>query len=228
MLNTLMRDVTWRDELVTAPSPEDIQSLLDPSELMEQHLRVVNDNADLDYVERLCRVVYAHAERYTHRAILPQTRRCVLGAYPVGPILLTYPPVLSVDSLEYFDGTDWQTWDAANYGVSLPQGPTAPPGRVVPVSGVPWPVVSSAGAAWPTGSAWMLSDFGLDAVRVTYTAGYQTADSPAELDVPEDLRHGMLLLLEELYRVRGVSVQGMNNSAAVFGAQALFDRYRVG
>lgn len=101
--------------------------------------------------------------------------------FPLGEILLDKPPIGSVSSVQYVDenGTT-QTWAASKYTVSKGHVKT----RIVPAWSETWPTTRLV----------------VDAVTVTFTAGYGTATA-----VPEILKHGMRLLVGHWFDNRGDS-----------------------
>lgn len=127
------------------------------------------------------------AEDYTGRAFLTQTWDLVADDFAAivrdGVITLPMPPLLSVTSVSYLDASGvLQTWAASQYTVEAPTGPTAPAGRIVPVSGVTWPTTYDQAKA----------------VTVRFVCGYgATAAS-----VPAPLRYGVLFAVGDLYAVR--------------------------
>jgi uncharacterized phiE125 gp8 family phage protein len=91
-------------------------------------------------------------------------------------------PLDSVTSIKYYDSNgDQQTMAAADYRVSL--GTPHTPGRIVPAYG---------STGWP--SAYDI----LDAVELTYKAGFGTAST----DVPELIRRAILLQVAKWFENR--------------------------
>jgi len=56
----------------------------------------------------------------------------------------------------------------------------------------------------------------VDSVVITYVAGYGAASA-----VPVGIKHGVLMLVEDLYRQRGSQIVGTISSAAALAATAL-------
>jgi hypothetical protein len=51
--------------------------------------------------------------------------------------------------------------------------------------------------------------------------------SPAEPSIPEDILHGQLLVIGEMYKLRSLSVHAFNQAPAVLQARNLWNAYRV-
>jgi uncharacterized phiE125 gp8 family phage protein len=154
---SLMRDVTWHLEVIEKPDPLDV---LEVEFVRDLHLRSAAGDAEDDYIEQAIRTAYRMAERTTRRALAPQTLALVIDErFPCGDILLPRPPLLSVSSIAYIDGDGAEqelTGSPAEFQVSTPSGPQAGYGRLRPLYGQPWPTTRCV----------------LDAVTVTYRAGY--------------------------------------------------------
>lgn len=180
----------------------------------DQHLRVTNDGHEDGYIESLITTSLVMAQRHTQRRILPETWRLELSAFPASHIELPYPPLLEVDSIVYIDGAgDEITIDADEYIVQAPYGPEAQRGTIRLVDG----------GAWPTPAT---RD---DAVRVTFRCGYvDTSVSPEVIDVPEEITHGRLLAITDLYEHRSSQNVGAGVSVShnIHTARQLWDGYR--
>lgn len=162
-----------------------------------------------------------YAEMYTGRSFVTQAWRLVLDSFP-GPslvgvpygvpyslpghaILLERSPLQAVTGITYLamDGT-WQTMQGTDYTVdasgALP--------RITPVFGKIWPIP--------------LPQIG--AVRVDYTAGY----GPAAADVPEGLRHWIMLRAATLYENREeVAIMNRGKVEPLPFVDGLLDPYRL-
>jgi uncharacterized phiE125 gp8 family phage protein len=200
-----------QDHLVTAPTEEPIPA----EDVLSDHLRTPNASSlELSYVIRLVRAARLMGERYTQRAFAEQTRERWLERFPPGNIWLPYPPLLEVLSVSYTDtgGTVQALTEGTDYLVTAPSGPMAGPGAVVLMPDTSWPSTRTQP----------------DAVKVQYSCGYLAVDgSPADLEIPADLVHGMLLVIGEFYKQRSESVQGISSSRAFRTAVDLWDGYRV-
>lgn len=192
---------------------------LDPLTLervRDDHLHVTN-TVENDYIASLMKVSDRQAERVTRRAHLTQRWMLVADRFPCAyqPLVLPKPPTQEVEEIRYVDadGVE-QVWGGSPlpYDVSAPSGPEATCAEVRPVYNTQWPVTR----------------FGiLEAVFVTFRAGYPEVGSPAVCDVPEDITHGRLILIAELYKQRSESIDSRYSSPAFIRARDLWLNYRV-
>jgi uncharacterized phiE125 gp8 family phage protein len=210
-------------DLVAGPTAEPID--LASTKL---HLRVTNSAEDA-YISRLITACRDHGEYYTRRSWMPQTLALVMDRFPwagarghlgglglgVGStalIRVERPPVTAITSITYYDEAgDQQTLDPSTYQVDLPRGPRAQYARIRPVGDTVWPDTERRR---------------LDAVTVTYQAGYALAGSPPASTVPAELIQGMFLMIGELYKTRTESVNDYM-TPALRPAQNLWASYRV-
>lgn len=199
-------------ELVTAHDWDD-----DPLSLAfvrDDHLRVTNGTAEDDYIESLMRTSYREAEATTWRALLPQTWKLSLSKFPCLYIQLPMPPCIEVESITYtdVDGVE-QAWDGSPlpYDVVIPSGPKAKKAEIWPAYGEEWPTTRVQPRA----------------VEITFRAGYVTVGSPETPDIPEDITHGRLLMIGELYKQRSDSVHAFNQNPAIIRSRDLWLRYRA-
>lgn len=201
--------VCWFLEQLTTPDitadPLTLESVRD------DHLRSPNGNEEDDYITRLMVTSLRMAERVTNRSLLPTSRRQVMDRFPY-EIVLQHPPLIDVDNIVYVDLNGVEQTIAggspAAFWMSAPLGPRAPKGRLRPLYGTCWPSTR----CQP------------DAVRVTYSAGYPLIDDVA--DIPEDITHGRLLVIAELYKQRSESVPVVL-SPALIRARNLWLQYRL-
>lgn len=167
------------------------------------------DTADDDaLLDAMIVAVRDDAERKLRRALVTQTWEYTVDRFPDGadPILLPRPPLSSVTSVQYWDTASTpveQTWAASNYSVDT----TRWPGRVQPVDGTFWPA----------------EDARLNAVTVTFVAGYGNP-----VDVPGMIRQTMLVVLNTLYEHRESMVVGtVAAKLADLDTDALYRPYRA-
>lgn len=182
--------------LVTAPTVP-VVTLAD----VKAHLRVDTTASD-DHIQLLIDAATARfdgRDGVIGRALRPQTWQVSAEAFPdvlgcISPYSsdvvyqpdgwrLPLPPHISVSSVTYIDGDNVeQTWDSSNYIVTNTDGPRG--AMVLPAYGVSWPSVI---AGRP------------DAARITFQAGYQTLESPADDPVPASLRAAVMLLVSAMF-----------------------------
>lgn len=179
----------------------------------DEHLKVASGTAEDGYVDRLLRTARRRGERKTGRAWMPQTIELRRDTFPCGraPLLLERPPLIEVLEIVYVatDGTE-TVLDPADYIVSG-SGRENRKARIAPAYNTIWPATRCE----------------IDAVTITYRAGYVTGGSPEEADVPDDLVHGMLMVVGELYKQRSLSVHTINQNEAVLAADALWQLHKV-
>lgn len=209
----------WDDGIEVHPrqiEPPDMA--LDPltvAFVRDDYLRAPNGTLEDAFIERAIRASYRAAERVTRRALIPQTWDQVMTGWPIwtGQIVLAKAPVLEVLAISYVDEAgDEQslTTSPADYAVTIPSGPLAGKATVQPVYGASWPAAR-------------------ELVTVRYRAGYPLLEdeSPAVADIPEDITHGRLLMIGEMYKQRSESVHSFNSNPAVIRARDLWIGYRV-
>jgi uncharacterized phiE125 gp8 family phage protein len=173
--------------IVTAPT-------IEPVSLAEAklHLRVDDDQTSEDAaILGLIRTARELVESHTGRCLMTSTWDYYLPQFPdCGYITIPNPPLQSVTSITYTDSDNTATvWASSNYLVST-RGAL---GRIVPAYSVTWPSFT----ARP-----------IDALVVRYVAGYGAGAG----DVPEAIRHAMLLLIGHLYEHReSVASQSAGN-----------------
>jgi len=159
--------------------------------------------ADDALITGLISAVRQMAEQKTGRALLGQTWKLTLDAFP-DAIELTRVPLLAVSSVKYLDRDGvQQTLSPASYTVDA----TNEPAWVVPAYNVSWPETRA----------------DINAVEVTWTAGYHATD-PTK--VPAAIRQWMQLQLAAAYVNREAFVQGQEVRGMPF-VDRLLDRFTV-
>lgn len=205
--------VSWRLDLETAPDPNDDPLTL--AYVRDDHLRTANgEGVEDDYIQRLMTTSLRMGERGTQRSLFPTGWVLVADRFPCWEFVLPRPPLLSVPQIVYVDPDGVEqtlTGSPAQFEVEAPRGPKAPRGRIWPLYGETWPTTRSQP----------------NAVRVHFTGGYPLVGSPAVADVPEDITHGRLLVISELYKQRSESVHAYKQTPALIRAQALWDGYKA-
>lgn len=171
-----------------------VAPVVEPITLTEakDHLRVdISDDDTL--INALIEAARARAETETHRQFITATFEKTLDFFP-NVIWLEKPKVQSVSSIQYIDtaGTT-QTLPAAEFRVDV----ASEPARIEPAFGFTWPITRPI----------------INAVTVTYVAGYGLAAA-----VPEALKSAMKLLIGDMYENREEQIAGiiisMNSTAA--------------
>lgn len=207
------------------PLVQTVPPAIEPVTLAEakNHLRVDSDITQDDVlIAMLIGAARRYAEVYCGRSFITQQWRLVLDSFP-GPslygvpfgvpfslpghaILLERGPVQSVNSIVYtaMDG----------YGEAL-------------MSNDDWVADLSGGLARITprfGKIWPIPLPQIGAVKVAYTAGYGSSPS----DVPEGIRHWILLRLNTLYENREeVAILPRGKVDPLPFIDGLLDPYRV-
>jgi uncharacterized phiE125 gp8 family phage protein len=146
-------------------------------------------------------------EQYTRRALATQTITAVYDEFPTDPIELPLAPAQSVDSITYIDNdgatqtlaTSVYTFNSYTNEIWLKYGQSYPSTR---------------------------SD--VNAVTITYTAGYTDEDSSPNNDpMPKPIYQAMLLMIGHLYEHRE-AVDLNNLTDLPMGVTILLQPYRLG
>jgi len=167
------------------------------------HLRVDHSSEDT-YITSLIAAAVSRVDGRSgmlQRAIMTQSWRLTLDAFPSGAIEIPLPPLQTIDDAVYVDAG----------------GDPVPLDYVVDDASEPARLFAM-GSAWPAGVA------AQQAVSIDFTAGYETA-----ADVPAAIIHGMLLLIGNWYQVREQMIIGAISQplAPNVGIDALFSPYRI-
>jgi uncharacterized phiE125 gp8 family phage protein len=170
-------------ELVTAPSVEPVSL----SEAKAQ-LNVTSSSQDT-YINTLIKTARRQVERYLKRALITQTWKVHYHCFH-SVMELPYPPITSVTHVKYYDDAGvQQTLSTAFYWEDL----KSEPGKIMRKYDAVFPEVFPGRP---------------NAVEIQYVAGYGDAD-----DVPEDIKHAILMLITDYYDNRGEIVAGDRVSA---------------
>lgn len=150
------------------------------------------------------------ADGWLGRALHQQTWELRLDDFCGYEIRLPLPPLISVDSVQYYDSTG----ALATLSTSIYQ--------VVGVRGSqPACIALKDGQSWPTVARQR------EAVIITFTAGYAINSSPVEGSVPEPIRHAIKLLVGHYYANRESVVVGVTAADLPMAFEALLSPYRV-
>jgi len=174
-------------------------------EVALEHLRLEDSSPDIELVRTLIVAARQWVEQYCRRALVTQTWKVVLDAFPCGELMLPLSPVQSVSAIEYIapGETTLTTWGAAYYVVAT----AGIRGRIWPAPGMSWP---STDLQRP------------ETVEVEYLAGYGEAPT-----VPKAILQAMLLLIGHWYENREATISGTIIADVPMGVQALLGPYRV-
>lgn len=178
--------------------------------LAKLHCRVDHSADDDLFTGYLIPGAREHAEQELRRSIMAQTWRKTMDCFEEDAILLPWPNLLSVTSVQYRDADgNWQTLDSSAYIVDT----DSTPGRVLRPVGTMWPITHP-----ERGS-----------VKVTYVAGYASGNEAAQqAAVPASVKNWLLMRIGTAYEHRqeilaGVSVSALPNRFV----DGLLDRERV-
>lgn len=141
---------------------------------LREHLRLVH-TADDAYLAALIRAAVDHLEQATIRGLAVNTYRHTRASWPADRLVLPWSPLVSVESVKYYDATDTlQTLDSSYYRTITHKDP----GWIEWVQGKSLPALYRRS----------------DAVQVEYKAGYSAC--------PWDLRQAVLALAAHWYEHR--------------------------
>jgi len=160
------------------------------------HCRI-DTTADDTLVSSLITAARLWCESRLGQQIMPATYRCKIDGFCSHAVELPYPPLTTVSSITYVDtaGTT-QTLSSALYTVDT----DSKPGRISPVYAEVWPLTRDQ----------------LQAVTITYTAGYASAAA-----VPQVIKQAILLLVGHWYENREASLVGETSSALTLAVESL-------
>lgn len=162
--------------LITKPTTE-------PFTLAEakRQLNIEHDDDDI-LITRLISVVRQHIENETSRSIVRQEHRLYIDEFE--EVFLPFGPVKSISQVQYIDSNGaTQTLASSVYALDSKEDR----------------LMLSYDQSWPDTRAQR------SAIWIDYWAGYfNDSTSPVSIleDVPDDLRHAMLMLLSDLYMSR--------------------------
>jgi len=149
------------------------------------HLRIGTRTREDALLQRLLETASSRAERELRRALITQAWKQTASAFPCGSAWrIPKPPLKAITSVQYMDATGaLATMASGDYVTVAPAGPNPTHGTLVLGDGKAWP---TPGINHP------------EVAQVTFTAGYGDKGT----DVPDDIRHGILLLAAHLYELR--------------------------
>lgn len=149
-----------------------------------------------------------HIESSCHIVIAPTTYMLTLDVFPAGAILLPATPVMSVAEVAYDDVG----------GLETILGPAS---YVLDNSGAYGWVVPNSGMAWPA------TINGINAVRVTFLAGYPeiSGSSPPESIAPMPIQQAIKLLVGTWWEYR-TGVESKQTYETPFTVEMLISPFR--
>jgi uncharacterized phiE125 gp8 family phage protein len=177
-------------------------------EQAKAHLRVSHTSDDA-YISHLIGTARRHAEQYLNRSIVQQTWTLTLDDWPGFPFVLPMPPLILINHVKYTDSSGAEVViDPSEYTVDLNNGRIfcKPPAVALTV---------------------------INGVEIEYVAGYEPDDSGETVDyganVPDDIKHAMLLLVGHWYENREEVATDVRNPGTPLpkAADALLNMYRV-
>lgn len=191
----------------------------EPSELpvtvaaVKDRIRISFDDDD-DDLEDMIRMATQHIDGrdgWLGRALVAQTWELRLSAFAGDAIALPLPPLISVESVKYFDVNDAeQTLSSDLY-------------EVVGAGGF-----GKAKIALKSGAAWPVTYPRQEAVTIRFRAGYvETQSSPATGEVPAPIATAIKMLVGTLYENREDVVTGHRVERMPWGVEAMLAPYRV-
>lgn len=171
------------------------------------HLRVTGTDEDA-YITALITAARMDCESRLQRTLIETVWRMTLDEFP-DEILLPMPAALAISSVSYTDtaGVD-QTLSGSLYALDT----VSEPAWLVPAFDTSWPETRDQ----------------VNAVRVTYTAGYLAGgtDAAKRAAVPMPLKQWMYLAIGQMYAHRERTITGAVVNEMKF-ADSLLDTYRV-
>ena len=171
-------------------------------EIAKAHLRIAGSNSDdNEYVTNLIRAATKSVEQAIGRSLGSQVYRLTLSDWPEsGEIVLPFPPLVSVQSIQYVDTAGVNQTLAANQYIVNDDNE---PATITPAHEVEWPEVQAQA----------------NAVQINYTAGYTT--------VPEPIQQAMLLLMGHWYENREAVVTGTIATDLPLAVDYLLEDYTI-
>lgn len=170
---------------------------------VKQQLRIEHPDDDV-VLTRLIGVAVAYTDVMgaLGHAMISQKWGQWLAPHPTSEVRLLLGPVIQVDAVKYYDADGvLQTDTLSNYDITGTQFATV----VSPAEGFNWPTTADRA----------------DAIRIEYTVGYGASAG----DVPQTLRHALMLLIGHWYDNREQS--GMDELSNIpFGFDALIGMHR--
>jgi uncharacterized phiE125 gp8 family phage protein len=151
----------------------------EPVSLVEARAHLRLESGEDDYISNLIAVARRHCESFQGRAYVTKTWDLYLNAFPCECIRVPLPPLQEIRYIQYRDNTGViQTLDPSDFVVDA----FSEPGLICRAYGKSWPTT------YPE----------INSVQIRFVAGYGTA-----ADVPQEVKHAILLKVADLYEHRG-------------------------
>ena len=187
---------TWTTKIITEPAVEPVTL-----EQVKNHSRITHIEDD-SWLLMAMVVARQYVEKTCELSLITQTRRTTFDGFRKPWLTLAYGPTLSISGIQYYDQTNTlQT--LASYQAALESNPCL----IVPAPGQPWP------QTMPNK---------MDAVKVTYVAGYGDPEN-----VPAALKQAILLLVDHWYSNRSAVEMG-SPGPIPFGVDSLVNLFASG
>lgn len=187
---------TWTTKIISEPATEPVTLAQ-----VKLHSRISHSEDDT-WLTMAIIVARQYIEKTCELSLITQTRRTTFAGFHKPWLTLAYGPTISITTIEYYDQANaLQT--LSTYQAALESNPCL----IVPAAGQPWP------STMPNR---------IDAVKVTYVAGYGAAEN-----VPAALKQGILLLVDFWYSNRSAVEMG-SPGPIPFGVDALLNLFASG
>jgi len=176
------------------------------------HMRV-DTSADDTYIAALIAAATGMAELYTRRRLVRSTWTLYLDRFPAAPkntIELPYPPLASVSSVVYLDGSGCSNTLTANTDYQVDTYSFV--GRLAVAPSSYWPETQTDKR---------------NAVTITYVAGYTASDDTEGSAVPAPIKQGILITAAHWYEHREPVITGTIITPVPMSAEYLWDMYKV-
>lgn len=157
------------------------------------HLNIIPDaddtHPDDDLIAGLIKMAREQVEHDTSKCLVKSTWYSYLNSWPGSEIIIGKTPVSAINSVHYIapNSNDYTEWASENYDVDL----YSRPARLRPKSNVSWPTLNNV----------------YNAVRITFTAGYENAAAVPYMD-----KAAIKLKLAHLYANRQEVVTGTTST----------------
>lgn len=147
--------------------------------MAKEHLRIIDNDSD-SYISTLIFVARRTAEAYLNRALITQTWDYYIDAF-ASVIKIPKGKLQSVTYVKYTD-TDGALQTVNSSPLEYTVDTDSDPGYVRRAYGQTWPNTRNVSGA----------------VTIRFVCGY----GDSQEDVPEDIRHGILMIIADLYEHR--------------------------